>query len=256
MSQKPAPRFRVGTVPVDAVDLEGALDVIERLVAAGQGGTVFTPNVDHVVLAERDARMRAAYEAVNLSLVDGMPVLWASRLLGTPVPEKVSGSDLVVPLLRRAAARNWRVYFLGGDPGVGERAKAEILRELPTLDVVGIDSPRIQVDAIDPAVLERVRAAKPDIVLVALGAPKQEIFCHEQREKLSPAVLLGVGASLDFVAGTRARAPNWISKSGLEWLYRMAQEPKRLAGRYLLRDPQFVAIVARQVAERRRQPTS
>lgn len=248
MSESQTQRFRIGTLPVDAVNLEGALAVIERLVAAGRGGTVFTPNVDHVVLAEHDARFRAAYQAASLSLVDGTPVLWASRLLGTPVPEKVSGSDLVVPLLRRAAEKGWRVYFLGGDPGVGERAKAEISRELPTLNVVGVDAPRIQVDAVDPDVITRVRAAQPDIVLVALGAPKQELFSHEQREALAPAVLLGIGASLDFIAGTRSRAPRWVSRAGLEWLYRMAQEPKRLGARYLLRDPEFVAILARQLA--------
>lgn len=252
MSDVQTQRYRIGNLPVDAVDLEGALDVIERLVAAGQGGTVFTPNVDHVVLAQHDVRLRAAYDAVSLSLVDGTPVLWASRLLGTPVPEKVSGSDLVAPLLGRAAAKGWRVYFLGGDPGVAERAKAEILRQLPTLQIVGIDSPRIQVDNVEPEIIARVRAARPDIVLVALGAPKQEIFSHEQREALKPAVLLGVGASLDFIAGTKTRAPRWMSQAGLEWLYRMAQEPKRLASRYLLRDPEFVAILARQLVERRR----
>lgn len=241
-------RIRVGELPIDAVDLNGALVRIEGLVRAGNGGTVFTPNVDHVVVAQNNPRFRAAYQAASLSLVDGTPVLWASSLLGTPLPMKISGSDLVMPLLARAAERGLRVYFLGGDPGVAEQAQRVLERELPNLKIVGIDAARINVDQIAPDVLERIQAARPDIVLVALGAPKQEIFSHEQREALKPAVLVGVGASLDFIAGTRSRAPVWISKVGLEWLYRLAQEPRRLASRYLLRDPQFFWIVGRQLA--------
>jgi N-acetylglucosaminyldiphosphoundecaprenol N-acetyl-beta-D-mannosaminyltransferase len=241
-------RIAIGGVPLDVVSLEGALDQIERLVRAGQGGTVFTPNVDHVVLSQHNPRFRAAYAAASLSLVDGMPVLWASRLLGHPLPCKISGSDLVRPLLVRAAKNQLRVYFLGGDPGVAALAKTALERELPGVQIVGIDDPRIDVDSVPEELLQRIRDAKPDLVLVALGAPKQEIFSHEQREALKPAVLLGIGASLDFIAGARKRAPAWISSAGLEWLYRLAQEPRRLAGRYLLRDPQFLWIVGRQLA--------
>lgn len=242
-------RIFIGELPLDVVSLQGALDEIERLVRAGQGGTVFTPNVDHVVLGQHNPRFRAAYTAASLSLVDGMPVLWASRLLGRPLPCKISGSDLVRPLLERAAKNGHRVYFLGGDPGIAELAKTTLERELPGIKIVGIDDPRIDVDAVPEALLQRIRDAKPDLVLVALGAPKQEIFSHEQREALKPAVLLGIGASLDFIAGSRKRAPEWISSAGLEWLYRLAQEPRRLAGRYLLRDPQFLWIVGRQLAK-------
>ncbi len=245
-------RIRIGKVPVDVVDLAGALSAIDELVRAGEGGTVFTPNVDHVVLAEQNPRFRAAYAAASLSLVDGMPVFWASRLLGTPLPVKVSGSDLIRPLMQRALTRNYRVFFLGADPGVAEQARAVLERELPGLQVVGVESPRIQIDSVPPELLERIRGARPDIVLVALGAPKQEIFSHEQREALKPAVLVGIGASLDFIAGIKQRAPEWISRAGLEWLFRLAQEPRRLAGRYLLRDPQFLWILGRQLATLRR----
>jgi len=240
-------RVHVGELPVDVVDLNGALDVIERLVRAGNGGTVFTPNVDHVVQGENNPRFRKAYLASSLSLVDGTPVLWASSLLGTRLPAKISGSDLIMPLLTRAAERGLRVYFLGGDPGVAERAREVLERELPSLKIVGIDNPRIDVDNVPRELLERIRAAQPDIVLVALGAPKQEIFSYDHGASLKPAVLLGVGASLDFVAGTKHRAPVWLSRIGLEWVYRLAQEPRRLAGRYLLRDPQFFWIVGKQL---------
>jgi N-acetylglucosaminyldiphosphoundecaprenol N-acetyl-beta-D-mannosaminyltransferase len=237
------------------VTKDGALDAVESLVRAGEGGAVFTPNVDHVVLAEEVPRMRDAYARADLSLVDGMPLLWASRLVGRPLPEKISGSDFVPPLLERAAERGWRVYFLGGAPGVGALAREKLRERLPKLEVVGVDAPRVDVDAPREerdAIVARVRATNPTLVLVALGAPKQEIWIDLVREQLKPAVLLGVGASLDFVAGTIARAPRWISLAGLEWLFRLSREPRRLWRRYLVRDPKFLLILGRTWKERHR----
>jgi N-acetylglucosaminyldiphosphoundecaprenol N-acetyl-beta-D-mannosaminyltransferase len=228
--------------------MDGALARVEQLVALGEGGAVFTPNVDHVVLADEDAGLRDSYSRVNLSLADGMPMLWAARLLGKPLPEKVSGSDFVPLLLERAAERGWRVYFLGGAPGVAALARDKLRERLPRLEVVGVDAPRI--DPGDPVevrdrLVDGIRATAPHLVLVALGAPKQEVWIDRTRDALRPAVLLGVGASLDFVAGTVARAPRWMSNAGLEWLYRLSREPRRLWKRYLVRDPKFIVILGR-----------
>jgi len=243
------PRIDIGTLPLDVVDFEGALDAIDRLIRAKNGGTVFTRNVDHIVMAEHDERFRAAYRAASLSLVDGTPVLWASRLLRKPLPAKISGSDLVMPLMQRAAERGYRVYFLGGAEGVAELAKSKLEASLPGIRIVGTDASRIDVNRpLDQdEVVERIQRAAPDLVLVALGAPKQELWSFTRAERLKPAVLLGVGASLDFVAGVQKRAPRWMSKAGLEWLTRLAQEPRRLAARYLLRDPEFCLILMRQL---------
>jgi N-acetylglucosaminyldiphosphoundecaprenol N-acetyl-beta-D-mannosaminyltransferase len=243
-------RIQIGQLPIDAVDLPGALAAIDALIGAHAGGTVFTPNVDHIVMGERDQRFRQAYRRVGLSLVDGTPVLWAARLLGRPLPEKVSGSDLVVPLMERAAARRWRVFLLGGAPGSAKTAAARLKNRFPELNIVGTEAPRIDLGSPPGerlAVAARVGETKPDLVLVAFGAPKQEIFCDEALEVFKPAVLVCVGAGLDFVAGVARRAPAWMSRSGLEWLYRLAHEPRRLAGRYLLRDPQFALILLRQL---------
>lgn len=243
-------RIQIGRLPIDAVDLPGALDAIERLVASRAGGTVFTPNVDHIVMGEHDERFRKAYQRVSLSLVDGTPVLWSARLLGRPLPEKVSGSDLVLPLIERAAARGWRVFLLGGAPGSGETAATRLRARFSGLNIVGVEAPRIDLGSPPEerlAVAARVALTAPDLVLVAFGAPKQEVFCDEALEIFKPAVLVCVGAGIDFVAGLAHRAPAWMSRSGLEWLYRLAQEPRRLAGRYLLRDPQFIAILLRQL---------
>jgi N-acetylglucosaminyldiphosphoundecaprenol N-acetyl-beta-D-mannosaminyltransferase len=160
----------------------------------------------------------------------------------------------VMPLMRRAAERGYRVYFLGGAPGVADLARQKLEAELPCIQIVGIDESRIDVTGelteID-AVVERIQRARADLVLVALGAPKQEIWSQARLPALKPAVLIGVGASLDFVAGIQKRAPRWMSQAGVEWLYRLLQEPRRLAGRYLLRDPEFCWILARQLLSSR-----
>jgi N-acetylglucosaminyldiphosphoundecaprenol N-acetyl-beta-D-mannosaminyltransferase len=240
-------RVRVGELWIDALTFDEALDEIERLVGQGRGGSVFTPNVDHVVNVERDAALRAAYESVDLSLADGQPVVWASRLLRTPVPEKISGSDLVPRLLERARKRRFRVYILGGAQGVAERVSARLLAE--GIVVAGAEGPFVGLEAAadEPALVARVHAARADLVLVGLGSPKQERFIHRTRGALAPAVLLGIGASLDFLAGTAKRSPRWMSNAGLEWLYRLVHEPRRLARRYLLNDPLFALVVWRML---------
>jgi N-acetylglucosaminyldiphosphoundecaprenol N-acetyl-beta-D-mannosaminyltransferase len=250
-----APRLFLGGVPVDRVTAAAALDRIEGLIAARAGGAVFTPNVDHVVLAARNGALAAAYRRVELSLADGMPVVWASRLLGAPVPEKVSGADLVFPLAERAARRGWRLYLLGGAPGTAEEAARRLRALFPALTVAGTDAPLLSAAAGDPgspAALERLRAARPDLVLVALGAPKQELWIDRHRAALRPAVAVGVGAALDFVAGRARRAPRLVSRAGLEWLWRLGHEPRRLWRRYLVQDPAFAAILWRELRARRR----
>ncbi len=235
----------MGEIWVDRISFQQALDEIAGLVDRKQGGYVVTPNVDHVVLAEDDARFRDAYSQATLSLADGTFVVWASRVLGTPVPEKISGSDLTLPLLQRAGERGWRVFLVGAGPGVAEKA-AQVVRERWNVNVVGVIAPMLSADvAIAPELVSQIRDAKPDLVLVAFGAPKQEIFCQRIAHELRPAVLLGIGATLDFIAGTQKRSPQWMSRNGLEWLYRLSREPGRLWKRYLIRDPRFVLSVAR-----------
>jgi N-acetylglucosaminyldiphosphoundecaprenol N-acetyl-beta-D-mannosaminyltransferase len=241
-------RFFLGPVPIDPVTRSEALDRIAGLVAARDGGTVFTPNVDHVVLADEVDAFREAYAAASLSLVDGMPLLWAARLLGHAVPEKVSGSDLLKPLVERAANERWRVYLFGGAPGVAERAAAKLTFEFPGLRIAGADGPQVDLSAPREARMEavrRIQGSRPDLVLVALGGFKAELWSFEMAEALRPAVLVGVGAALDFVTGAQRRAPAWMSSAGLEWLHRLASDPRRLARRYLLRDPKFAPLVLR-----------
>ncbi len=247
MAEHPNRRVKVGHLWVDALTFEQALTALEALVRSHQGGTVFTPNVDHVVTADDDIAFRRAYAEVSLSLADGKPILWASRLLGTPVPAKISGSDLIEPLVGLAGRSGWRVFLFGGAAGVGEQAAERARRDFG-VEVVGTASPFIRLDG-SPGDLDQgadeVAASKPDLVLVAMGAPKQERWIHHNRERLGTAVSVGVGASLDFLVGRIRRAPRWVSNAGFEWLYRLAREPRRLAFRYLVKDPRFLMIVAR-----------
>jgi N-acetylglucosaminyldiphosphoundecaprenol N-acetyl-beta-D-mannosaminyltransferase len=240
-------RIRIGRIWIDSVTFEEALSAIESLV--GRGGAVFTPNVDHVVTAEKNAEFAAAYEVSDVSLADGQWVVWAARMLGTPLPAKISGSDLTLPLARRLGAAGRSMYLLGGAKGAAAQAGQRLVRECG-VRIAGIDDGRVDLNAPDPALVRRIQAAKPDVVLVALGSPKQELWIHRNREALRPSVLLGVGATLDFLAGHVRRAPGWISKAGLEWLFRLGLEPRRLAHRYLVDDPRFLEIVVRT----RRQP--
>jgi N-acetylglucosaminyldiphosphoundecaprenol N-acetyl-beta-D-mannosaminyltransferase len=249
----PAQRLRIGEIAIDVVTFSEAIDAILALAVSGQGGYVVTPNIDHVVLAEKNLEFREAYEKASLSLVDGQPLVWVSRLLGAQLPEKISGADLIEPLMERAGHEGLRVYLLGAGPGVAEKAGA-VLHEKYGVNIVGCDAPMLSVTPgaeETAAALGRVRAARPHLVLVAMGAPKQEILMWRFREAYAPAVALGIGAGLDFIAGTVARAPTWISKNGLEWAYRLSREPERLWRRYLVNDPQFVLILARSMARAR-----
>ena len=243
-------RFHVGRVWADAVSLQGAIERIEALVSAGTGGAVFTPNVDHVVNAERMPALAEAYARADLCLADGMPLVWASRVLGPALPERVAGSDLAGPLLARAAFLGWRVFLLGGRSGAAENA-AEALRR-SGVQVVGAEGPPVGADgSVDPAVLERIRTAAPSLLLVGLGSPKQELFIDRYRPGLGSAVCFACGAVIDFLAGEFPRAPRWMVRTGLEWAYRLGREPRRLWRRYLVNDPAFLRILARDWNARR-----
>lgn len=245
-----ANRPKVGQLPIDSVTLTEAVDRICQLSRTGKGGAVYTPNVDHVVLAEHTPEFAAAYQECALSLVDGMFVLLAARLMGTKVKEKVSGSDLLWPLLERAAQEGLSVYFLGGAAGSASLAIERLRRDLPNLRVAGIDSPFIDLSAApetQQAIVEKIQQARPDFLIVGLGAPKQEIWIYRHQRLLGATVSLGLGASIDFLAGKVRRAPRFMSNYGFEWLFRLALEPRRLAGRYLVRDPRFLLVIMRQI---------
>lgn len=247
--QRPALTAPVPLAGVDVhpVTRRQAVNAVVQRAVLGGGGVVVTPNVDHVVLLERDATFRAAYERAFLRLCDGMPLVLLSRMMGRPVPERVAGADLFLDLCGEAAARGLRVFIAGGMPDVLERGLVALRERFPGLDVTGHSPPLAFEGTVADRVLQRaIAAAEPDLVMICLGAPRAEVWAAGQVER-HQAVYLCVGAAIDFAAGARRRAPGWVQTAGLEWLYRLVQEPRRLWRRYLVQDSAFLRIAVREL---------
>ncbi len=223
--------------PIDEVNMDEALNRIDHFVEMGQttGKThqIATVNADFVVKALQDSHLRQILQNADLATADGMPLVWGARLLGVPLAGRVTGADMVPALAERAAERGYSIYFLGAAEGIAARAANLLKAQHPQLRIAGIDSPSIEAVANgDPAILESIRRAKPDILLVAFGNPKQEKWIQAHAEALRVPIMMGVGGTFDFIAGETKRAPGWMQRTGLEWLHRLAQEPRRLWRRY------------------------
>lgn len=226
---------------IDAIGMAAAVEHVLQWQQAPREGAcrfVVTPNVDHAVMFQTSEPLRQAYAAASLVLADGAPIVLASRLLGRPLPERVAGSDLAPALFERAASegQSLHVFLLGAAPGVAERAAGNIEARWPNVAVVGTLSPPLgfERDAVEnEQILEAIAAAQPDVLLVGLGAPKQELWVHAHADRLQAKAALCIGATIDFLAGEKHRAPRWMRRVGLEWLHRLSSEPKRLAKRYL-----------------------
>ncbi len=209
---------------------------------------VVTPNVDHIVKLQSDSAMREAYEGASLVIADGWPLVTASRWLGKSLPERVAGSDLVPELFSVGPKiSGFRVFLLGAAPGVGTRAAEQIRASWPGVNICGVASPRFGFDT-DPAesqaVIDVINVAAPHLLVVGLGAPRQEIWLHKYAERLNARVAVAAGATIDFLAGVQTRAPRWVRAVRMEWLFRLLTDPRRLAGRYaqdLVVFPQLVA---------------
>ena len=235
-----AERVNILGVAVDAVTMPEAVAAVEYYMDARAGVTVATANAEMIMRATKDAALRDVLAAAALVVPDGAGTVWAARHLGHAMPERVAGYDLVQELLRRAPATHRRVYFFGAAPGVAEKAKAKAEQLYPGIKIVGVRDGFFSVDMND-AIISDIRTARPDLLLVALGVPKQEKWIHEHLAALGVPVAIGVGGTLDVMAGVMKRAPRWMQKATLEWLFRGMLQPKR-AGR-LLALPKFVLKV-------------
>jgi N-acetylglucosaminyldiphosphoundecaprenol N-acetyl-beta-D-mannosaminyltransferase len=238
----PRRSVRVAGVDFDALSEQ---QVVARIIGDsddGQGGWVVTPNIDICRQLRRDPAARALVSAASLVVADGMPLIWASRLRGDPLPERVAGASLIFTLSEAAAASGKSVYLLGGAPGVPARAAAALGRRYPGLMVAGVHAPPFGFDR-EPGEIEAIAArlarAKPDIVFVGLGFPKQERVIAALAPDLPAVWFVGCGAAIPFAAGTLPRAPRWMQLLGLEWTHRLITEPRRLFHRYLVNDVPF-----------------
>jgi N-acetylglucosaminyldiphosphoundecaprenol N-acetyl-beta-D-mannosaminyltransferase len=242
------PRKRIGDLVIDDVSFSWTVNRIITWAAAGRGAMVVTPNADYVVRARRDIAFRESIEAADLRVPDGMWIIYASRLAGRAVKSTVTGRLLVPAVASRAAGKGVRVGLFGAGPGVAPQAAARLRAEYPTLNVVAAVTPPMGFrvgSAEDEILLSELQSAKPQVLFVALGAPKQELWIARHREDLPDTVLIGVGAAFDILAGRFREAPRWMTKTGFEWVYRLWQEPRRLARRYLIDDPWILLWAAK-----------
>jgi N-acetylglucosaminyldiphosphoundecaprenol N-acetyl-beta-D-mannosaminyltransferase len=234
---EPATRVELFGMQIDCVTMPDAVNRVLDWCYEPRQNTcryIVTPNVNHAVLFERRADLRAAYADASLVLADGAPIVVASRLLNRALPERVAGSDLV-PRLFDMADRPLKVFLLGAEPGIAQAASKRIERQSHKVEVVGAYSPPIgfENNKLENArIIALIAAAAPDLVVVGLGAPKQELWVHRHRHQLQAKVVVCAGATIDFLAGHRRRSPVWMRRTGLEWLHRVCTEPRRLASRY------------------------
>jgi N-acetylglucosaminyldiphosphoundecaprenol N-acetyl-beta-D-mannosaminyltransferase len=243
-------------VPFDNVTMHEAMDLIEEKIDQQGFHQVATANVDFVVHALYDKALQEMLCSCDLIVPDGMPIVWASRLMGSRLKERVSGVDLVPRLAELSARRGYGVYLLGASEKSSRRAAEVLEQRFPGLRIVGRDTPPVSrlEDMDHESILSRIERAQPEILLVAMGHPKQEQWLAMHRHRLNVPLCMGVGASLDFIAGSVSRAPVWMQTSGLEWLYRAAQEPRRLVQRYLSDACGLVRHLPAQVAANAMQP--
>ena len=229
-------------------DFRDLANYLEKTIEAGDPTYLLTCNVDHVMCLQKDELFRRIYREAHAVVADGMPIVWTSRIAGTPLKQRVAGSDMLTELGLWLERKRYRLFFLGAAEGVAEEAKRRLQERFPALMIVGCYSPPFGFESMEEEnekIVAMIREARPDILLVGLGAPKQEKWIYRHYRQYRVPVSIGVGATFDFLAGRIRRAPVWMQKAGLEWMWRLMREPRRLWRRYL-RDVGFVRLMLAQ----------
>jgi N-acetylglucosaminyldiphosphoundecaprenol N-acetyl-beta-D-mannosaminyltransferase len=242
-------KINICGIYIDNVSMHEVITLTESLIKEDKNSYIVTPNIDHIVRLQKDAEFRQVYKEASLVLTDGMPLVWGSKLLGTPLKEKVSGSDLFPNLCKLASERGYKVFFLGGRMGAALKASEVLKLQYSNIQIVGNYAPPFGFENDEEEnnrIVKMIIESKPHILFVGLGAPKQEIWIYRNKNKYNVPVSIGIGASLDFVSGVVKRAPLWMQKVGLEWFWRLKTEPKRLWKRYLIDDMKFFWLLLKQ----------
>ncbi|HAR63794.1 MAG TPA: glycosyltransferase [Candidatus Margulisbacteria bacterium] len=243
--------IKLFNVTISNLSMIDAINQIIELAKSNKKAYVVTPNIDHIVMLQNDTMFKEVYDHAEMVLADGMPLIWASKILNTPIIEKVSGSDLFVRFAPFAAHNNIKLFLLGAAEGIAEQAKNNLCEEYPEIQITGVYSPPYGFEKDEQEnlkIIDMINNSDADVLFVGLGSPKQEYWMYRNYHKLDTVkVSLGVGASFDFVAGKVQRAPVWMQKTGLEWFYRLVQEPQRLWRRYLINDMKFIPILMHEL---------
>lgn len=210
---------------------------------------MLTVNVDHIVKMQNDEEFNYVYKNADYITADGVPIIWASKLLKKPIKEKLSGSDILPTILPLAEKKQYKLFFLGAAEGVAERAANNIRKKYKNIKIVGTYSPSYGFEKNEEEnkkIIEMIRNANVDILFVGVGAPKQEKWIAKYKDQYNVPLSIGVGATFDFIAGNAKRAPKWMQNAGLEWFWRFIQEPKRLFKRYFIDDMKFISIFIKE----------
>jgi N-acetylglucosaminyldiphosphoundecaprenol N-acetyl-beta-D-mannosaminyltransferase len=241
-------------IPIAMTDYDGAMEVMDRMIERRERGYVIAAAVHVVMVGQEDPEVRNALHGSTLTLPDGMPVVWAANWLGANLPDRVYGPELMRRYNVRCAEQGHRVWLYGGrDQGSLAQLALTMRRRHPDIEIVGGYSPpfRALTGEEEGTLVEQINAAQPDVLWVGIGVPKQEKWMNRMRDRLDVPVMCGVGAAFDFHAGRVSQAPDWMQERGLEWTYRIAQEPRRLLPRYLYYNPRFLGAIGRQLVRER-----
>jgi N-acetylglucosaminyldiphosphoundecaprenol N-acetyl-beta-D-mannosaminyltransferase len=243
-------------LPITNVNMEQAIKRVDEYILSGVVHQIATANLDFARNALHDPYLHSIICDCSMVLPDGAPMLWASKMFGAPLQERVTGVDLVPALAKLAADRGYRVYFLGSSEESSSTAVKSLLKRFPKLNIVGRSCPPVATlpEMDNEKMLLEIHAARPNIIFIGFGNPKQEIWIHRHKDRLPPSVVIGIGGALDMIAGTLHRAPRWIQSLQMEWMYRMAQEPGRLMPRYLRDAKALLRHLPRGVMANRMQP--
>lgn len=242
-------RIEMMGVRIDNLSMEETLEKVDSFITEGRPQQHVVVNVDKLVKASRSPELRRIINECALVNVDGMPVVWASRLLGKGLKERVAGIDLYEALMRRSAEVGWRVFLLGAREEVVSAVKVIYERKYPGLIVAGYRNGYWTAEE-EPCVVEEIKASRPDILFVAISSPKKEQFLGRYQAELKIPFAMGVGGTFDVAAGRVKRAPLWMQRWGLEWFYRFLQEPRRMFKRYFVDDPAFLWLLIREGSRR------
>jgi len=236
-------------IQVSSITLPTLLNEFKNAILSNSKASVCITPVNSILAANKNTVVKNIYNNATYTLCDGVPVLWASQFLGTPIAERITGLDLLPSLLPFCSENNFSLFFLGASPGVGDALKAKAEQLHPSINIKGVYCPpfaaKFEKEENDK-MMAAINAVKPDIVLVSLTAPKQDIWISENLEYLDTKIAIGIGGAFEVTAGLINRAPLWMQKAGLEWFYRFTQEPKRMFKRYFIEAPVFIPLVILQ----------
>ena len=236
-------------ISIDNLSMQEAIFEIEKLIRQKKTSVVVTPNVQHINIIQKDEEFKKIYQEASLVLSDSIPLIWASKIIGLPIKERVAGSDLFPAFCQVASKKNYKIFLLGAELGIAKKVATILKQRNPGLAIVGTYSPPFGFEhnqTENEKIIKRINESHPDVLFLGLGTPKQEKWCYAHKNQISVPVIICVGASFDFIAGKSRRAPLWMQRCGLEWLHRFSKEPRRLWKRYVFGNSIFIWLVIKE----------